>query len=99
VAADWESGDRDDLARVLAGASVLADLLDAQISRADAIAGGDDTVATRLLVERLLRLRHEDRHLLALVSWFAATHDVAGALAALRGPGPRAYEGDQPAAG
>jgi hypothetical protein len=79
---------RDEVARTLAVAAGLAELLAERVREAEAIGAGDDAVATRLLRERLLRLRPQDGHLLALVAWFAATHDVPAALAAARADHP-----------
>jgi hypothetical protein len=81
--------ERDQVARTLAVAAGLAELLAGPIREAEAIAGGDHAVVTRLLVERLRGRRREDGPLLELVVWFATTHDVPAALAALaatRGP-------------
>jgi hypothetical protein len=73
----------DDAERALAVAAGLAELLAGLIREAEARAGDDHGAATRLLAERLLARRPEDGSLLELVVWFATTHDLAAARAAL----------------
>jgi hypothetical protein len=77
------AGPGAEVARTLADAALIAELMADLLRAADEAAGGDAAIASRLLRERLVRRRREDGELLAVLRWFAATHDVAAARAAI----------------
>jgi hypothetical protein len=81
-AAEWRASEPADVERTLAVAAGLAEVLAELIRESEAVAG-DATAARRLLTERLLARRPEDGPLLDLVVWFATTHDLPAARAAL----------------
>ena len=76
--------DEGSVARTVADAAAVAELMAHLLDSANIAAGGDPATARRLLVARLLRRRPEDGHLLDVLRWFAATHDLDAALAATR---------------
>lgn len=71
------------VAHTLTDAVLVAELMADVLRAADEAAGGDAALASRLVVRRLVRRRPEDGELLDVLRWFATTHDLAAARAAV----------------